>query len=102
MSPALRVKCVDAWKTPGPDECLFLLDAPHAHGRSNDAPGEYLLLTASQVEAVIGELLKAVGNIRLSAPECSRRQPAPLRMARGARPAARLPDLLPDLKPAIL
>ena len=62
------------------------------------------LLTGFQIENVIDELLQAVGNIRLSAAGCSRRQPAasPDR-TRAARPAARpLPDHLPDLKPAIL
>ncbi|MGP0001825.1 MAG: hypothetical protein ACLPKW_29365 [Acetobacteraceae bacterium] len=68
-----------------------------------DAPDPYLL-TDSLVEEVIDELLQAVGDIRLSAAGCSRRQSAPLRNRTcGARPAARpLPDLLPDLKPAIL
>jgi hypothetical protein len=66
-------------------------------------PGDYLL-TDSQAEGVIGELLRSVGNIRPSAVGCSRRQPAMLwDRTRGARPAARpLPDRLPDLKPAIL
>jgi hypothetical protein len=48
--PALRAKCADAWKMGGVDECLFLLDAPHAHGGATTRPGDYLLLTASQVE----------------------------------------------------
>ena len=68
-----------------------------------DAPDPYLL-TDSLVEEVIDELLQAAGNIRLSAAECSHHQPAVSRnRTRAARPAARrLPDLLPDLKPAIL
>jgi hypothetical protein len=67
-----------------------------------NTPGDYLL-TDSQVEEVINELLPAVGNIRLSDAGCSRRQPAVLRdRTRGARPPARpLPDHLPDQKPAI-
>ncbi len=68
--------------------------------RFTDA-SEYLL-TGSQADPAIGALLQAVGNIRLSAAGCSRRQPEALR-TRAARPAARsLPDHLPDLKPAIL
>jgi hypothetical protein len=78
-------------------------------------PGDYLL-TDSQAEGVIGELLRSVGNIRPSAVGCSRRQPAMLRdrtprcptcCPTSARPAARpeashslalpdLPDLLSD------
>ena len=46
---------------------------------------------------LIDELFWSVGNIRLSAAGCSRRQPAASRdRTRGARPAARL---LPDLCP---
>ena len=68
-----------------------------------NAPDAYLL-TDFQIENVIDELLWSVGNIRLNAAGCSRRQPAALRdRTRGARPAARpLPDLLPDWNPAIL
>jgi hypothetical protein len=61
-------------------------------------PGDYLL-----TDFQIDELLQPVGNIRLSAAGCSRRQPAALRDGpHVARPTARpLPDLLPDLRPAI-
>ena len=46
---------------------------------------------------LIDELFWSVGNIRLSAAGCSRRQPAASRdRTRGARPAARL---LPDCCP---
>jgi hypothetical protein len=66
-----------------------------------NTPGEYLL-TDFQIENVTDELLRSVGNIRLSAAGCSRRQPARDR-TRVARPAARpLPDVLPDLNSAIL
>ena len=61
--------------------------------------GAYLLTDSRPT--VIDELFWSVGNIRLSAAGCSRRQPAASRdRTRAARPAARpLPDLLPDLKP---
>ena len=51
---------------------------------------EYLL-TGSQADRVIDELLDAARNIRLSAAGCSRRQPAASRDRMRA-----LPDLLPD------
>ena len=70
--------------------CLTLLMPTEEQRRARRLP----LLTDSQVEAVIDELLQAVGNIRLSAAGCSRRQPAASRnRTRAARPAARL---LPD------
>jgi hypothetical protein len=90
MSPALRAKCADDWKTAGPDECLFLLDAPHAHGGATARPAPYLL-TDSLVEEVIDELLQAAGNIRLSAAGCSHHIS---RQCRGIGRA--LPDLLSD------
>lgn len=43
-----------------------------------NTPGDYLL-TDSQIENVINELLQAVGNIRPGAVGCPRRQPAVLR-----------------------
>jgi hypothetical protein len=60
-----------------------------------DAPDAYLL-TDFQIENVIDELVRSVGNIRLSAAGCSRHQPAMLRdRTRGARPAA-LPAARPE------
>jgi hypothetical protein len=70
-----------------------------------NTPGDYLLIDF-QIENVIDNLLQSAGKIRLSAVGYPRRQPAVLldktRVA-AARPAARpLPDLLPDLRSAIL
>jgi hypothetical protein len=67
-----------------------------------NTPGDYLV-TDFQIENMIAEQLRTVGNIRSSAAGCSHRQPTVSRdTTRVARPAARpLPDLLPDQKPAI-
>ena len=61
----------------------------------NDAPGDYLLLTAAQVEAVNNP--RTAGSAPPDAHIISRQYRG---IGRGVPDL--LPDLLPDLKPAIL